>query len=229
LAIVAVIVVAADRIAAYAAGRVAGSLIAQRASFAEPPSVSIHGVPFLTQALRGSYQDVEVSGSSLQLGPVRGVVLDAHLRGVGLPLANVVHRDVTQLPISQVDGTVTVPLGAVSALTGISGLTLTGTGGALTVAATEDVDGRAVTVRGTGRVAVVGGQLRLQVDSIDSSDGGSLPSSVRQQLLDRLNVPINLPSLPYRLRVDSVRTTATALVVQASAADVVVGLGSIRS
>lgn len=222
LVVLLALAVGADRLAAWAAGRAASQIVAQNAPFAQPPTVSVHGFPFLTQAVGGTYQDVEVAGSDLRLGTLTDGVLDAHFHGVHLPLSNLVHRRVTQLSVDSADGTLTLPYTDLAALSGVQGLTLKRVGGDVVAAAELPVDGRPVPVRGTARVVMSGSTLRLQVDSV-TSPSGQLPDGVAGQLAQALSVPITLPQLPYGLHVRSVSATDTGVRVSAAGSNLVLG------
>ncbi len=225
LLVLAVLLVAADRGGAWLAGRAASDAVAQHAPFRERPSVTVHGVPFLTQAVGGTYHDVEVRGGGLVLGSVSGASLDAHLRGVHLPLGSLVHRSVTRLPCDAVDGTVTLPYAELARLSGVPGLVLTGSGDDLgaTAALTVPVLGT-LRVSGAAALAVVDGALRLRVTRLQVL-GVSVPSGLLATLQDQLNVPIPLPQLPYGLHVDGVRPAANGVQVHGSGSKVVLGTG----
>src|SRR6266487_4063862 len=66
-ALLLVALVIADRVAVSAADAAVEKRLAEQAPFdaSNKPDVSIRGFPFLTQALSGKYDDIEVSGDSL--------------------------------------------------------------------------------------------------------------------------------------------------------------------
>ena len=83
LLLLCVSAVVADRMCAGLAERRASEYLSE--PFGRPPTVRVHGTPFLTQALRGRYRDVEVSGDGLRLGEISDATLTAHLYDVDLP------------------------------------------------------------------------------------------------------------------------------------------------
>src|SRR6266480_3369678 len=89
-----VALVIADRVAVSAADAAVEKRLAEQAPFgaSNKPDVSIRGFPFLTQALSGKYDDIEVSGDSLRLEQVSGVDFDAHMHGVHVPLSKALRR-----------------------------------------------------------------------------------------------------------------------------------------
>src|SRR3954468_17708188 len=72
-------------------------------------SVRVHGSPFLTQAVRGRYGDIEVTATDLELGVLAGATLHAHLRNAYLPLRDLLGRRVAELPVEHVHGEVVIP------------------------------------------------------------------------------------------------------------------------
>lgn len=218
---VAGVLVIGDRVAAAYAQNSASDFLVVHAPFEEKPTVRVHGVPFLTQALRGRYDDVEVSGGGLQLGDIRGASLDAHLRGVHLGLRDIVKRDVRQLAIDRVDGNVTLPYPELARLSGVSGLTLTGDSGGVrvTLGVSVPLIGR-VQLSGTADIVLSGSNIRLKLTKL-AAVGVSVPSLVLSQLSQAVQVPIAIPALPYGLMISSVAAADTGVVVHGAASDVV--------
>ncbi|WP_018653701.1 DUF2993 domain-containing protein [Actinomadura flavalba] len=89
LVLVAVGLVAADRIGVRVAENQIGRQVAQQYDLAAQPDVTIHGIPFLTQALGGEYERIDVSigdwtGQGVTVGDVK-----IDMRGVRAPLSEV--------------------------------------------------------------------------------------------------------------------------------------------
>ncbi|TDB85351.1 DUF2993 domain-containing protein [Actinomadura sp. KC216] len=89
LVLLAVGVVAADRIGVRVAEDKIGEQVAAQYNLQQPPDVTIHGFPFITQALGGDYDHIEVTIDDwTQRGvTVTGVKVD--MRGVSAPLSEV--------------------------------------------------------------------------------------------------------------------------------------------
>lgn len=223
LAIVAVIglsLALADRTCAALAERKASEYLAE--PFGHPPSVRVHGTPFLTQALRGRYGDIEVSGGGLQVGEMAGATLEAHLFNAILPPRELLGGRMTQLPVELVEGRIVLPYGEIARASRIPGLTLTYQGQRLVASASLPVPGinQLARVSGHAVLSVVEGSVWLRVRGL-SVAGINLPSLVVKQLMPSLNVPIPLPALPYGLRLDELKPVPSGLVVCGSARDVV--------
>lgn len=65
--------------------------------FGHPAQVRVHGTPFVTQALRGCYRSIEVSGGGLRIGEMAGATLEASLHNGYLPLRELLGRRVREL------------------------------------------------------------------------------------------------------------------------------------
>ena len=110
VAIVALLVVA-DRVAVLAADHVVAGRIQADQQLDSRPSVSIHGFPFLTQALGGKYDDVTLTLHDLRKGGVPIRTLRVRLRGVHVPLGAVVSQHLRSVPIDRAEATVVVTVG----------------------------------------------------------------------------------------------------------------------
>ncbi|PZS17688.1 MAG: hypothetical protein DLM57_07730 [Pseudonocardiales bacterium] len=215
-------------LAAAVADRVCVGLAERRASeylsqpFGRPPTVRVHGTPFLTQALRGCYTEIEVSGAGLQLGEIRGATLNAHLFDVVLPALDLLGGRTNSLPCAHVDGRIVLPYTEVARISPIPGLTLSFEKQRLVATAALPVPGvsQLARVSGEARLTVTAGAVWLRVRGI-SVAGISLPSLVLKQLVPSLTVPVPLPTLPYGLRLGELKPTADGLLVSAAADDVV--------
>ncbi|MFN2560804.1 MAG: DUF2993 domain-containing protein [Jatrophihabitans sp.] len=227
LAVVAVLLVlivaglpALDRVLAALAERKASEYLS--APFGHPATVRLHGRPFLTQALRGCYRDVEVLGG-LRIGEISGATLVAHLTNAHLPPRELLGGRTTELPCERVTGRLLLPYSELGRLARIPGLSLGFEGERLLATAALPVPGISQLARVSGEaVLTLAGResVWLQIRGV-SVAGITLPSLVLSQLLPTLNVPIALPPLPYGLRLDELRPTASGLVVDGSAEAVV--------
>lgn len=220
LVVLALSAALADRSYAALAERKASEYLAE--PFGHPPTVRVHGRPFLTQALRGRYTDIEVSGGGLQIGEMAGATLEAHLFDAILPPREVLGGRTTELPVARVEGRIVLPYGEVARVSRIPGLTLTYDGRRLIASASLPVPGinQIARVSGHAVLSVVEGSVWLRVRGL-SVAGIGLPSLVVRQLMPSLNVPIPLPALPYGLRLDELKPLPSGLAVCGSAQDVV--------
>jgi LmeA-like phospholipid-binding len=76
---------------------------------ADDPSVTIHGFPFVLQATRGDYQDIEVSASGIPIADtMRDLQVSAHLYDVKVPLSELVSGSAHSVVIDRVEGQVKI-------------------------------------------------------------------------------------------------------------------------
>jgi hypothetical protein len=220
LVVLALSIALADRVCASLAERKASQYLAE--PFGGPPTVRVHGTPFLTQALRGRYGDVEVSGGGLRIGEMAGATLEAHLVNALLPLRELLGGRTTELRCERVDGRIVLPYGEIARVSHIPGLALTYERERLIASASLPVPGinHLARVSGNAVLTVNDGTVWLRVRGL-SVAGISLPSLVLSQLLPSLNVPIWIPALPYGLRVDQLTPLVAGLAVSGSAQMVV--------
>jgi hypothetical protein len=196
LVVLAGIVLAFDRIGAYAASRAADSQARQQGAGAV--NVRILGFPFLTQVVRGRYDKITVSEGRISGS---GLTLDnlyATARGVHLPFSAVVHGRVDAVPIDEVDGsavlTYAVLTNSITRSLGLRSdlrLSITAHGTNQVVAhLTGPLD---LSVSQTLPVPTVR-DGKLQLGAFVEKYASFVPDSVTQDLA------VSLPTLPYGLQ-----------------------------
>jgi hypothetical protein len=223
VALVAVLVVG-DRIAATVAENTAASWLAKHAPVSGKPTVAVHHFPFIIQALRGRYDDVEVTSEAVTVGSVRNATVDAHLRGAHLALGDVFGGTIHDLPCDQVDGTLTVPYPELARLSGIPNLALSRQGNGVAVSAPLQIPGTDSTVRvsGTAQARIDGQTLQIQAVNVSVS-GVDVPQPVRDQLARQLSVSVPVPPLPYGLQLRGISAESGGVALRGSASHVVLG------
>jgi LmeA-like phospholipid-binding len=227
LAVLVVLLVVADRAAAHLAAGAVADAVRRDQRLSSTPSVDIQGFPFLTQALGGVYDEVDVRLADV---PVRGGVavdrVEVRLRGVHLPAGDAVRGAVSRVPVDDADARATVSFAALAAR--LDRPVTLGPGpapGVLSVAGDIPVDGGAgggtLPVRAQVRLSVAGGVLTVAPVRASLAD---VPASVRprvERLLSQLSV--RLPTLPFGFRVTALTVGADGLTVTAAGRSIVVG------
>jgi len=209
-----------DRAAAARAEAAASRHLAK--PFGGPVAVRVAGRPFLTQALRGVYPAVQVTGD-LRLDPVGPATLDAQLTNVHLPVRDLRRGRIREIACERAEGQLLLRYDRLAAASSIPDLRLRFGGQTLHASAAVPVPGlnQLVRVRGEAELRHAGsGTVWLRVRGV-SVVGVAVPSVIWNQILPVLNVPIRLPTLPYGLRIDQLRPTAAGLVLDSSAEAVV--------
>lgn len=86
---------------ALAEDRVAAA-VATSLNLPAAPDVDVHGFPFLSQALAGRYDDVDLSAPGIRYGDLRDLTLTANLQGVVLPPDALAAGRVSSIPTDTV-------------------------------------------------------------------------------------------------------------------------------
>ena len=214
------ILVAADRIAvAVAQDRVATKLADQR-PFAGRPSVHIHGIPFLTQAVDGKYDDIELTGLGEPIAGMVGARVDVQLHGAHIPLSAVRTR-VDTVPVDRVAVAVTLPLLQLARVAGVPNLKLSSKNGDLIAEAPVSLPGfGSVTLSGTVHIDVTSAGLGGTLSDIHAL-GGVLPSSVTAAATRALHLHVALPKLGFGSAVTTARVAGGNIIFSGSARNVV--------
>jgi len=214
--ILAVVLVVADRVGAVVAAHAMAGRIETDAGLTSRPSVSIGGVPFLTQAVRGTYSDIRVSATDVPVSGVNLTSLKAHLHGVHVSLTDVAHDSVSTVPVDRVDGQAYLSFAAANAFLADRGLGAhleSGGHNTVRIVDTLTVGGVSVTVSGTATASVSGNILEVTVTTLRGPLGLELHRDI--------TVPLPLRDLPFRLQLSSVAIGTSGMTATASAHDVV--------
>ena len=213
------LVLAADRIAEGVAEDRVAQLVAERGGLAGEPAVEIGGFPFLTQAVRGRYDDVRISLTGADMGQPEGTSADVSLRGVEVALSDVLSGSVQQVPVERVDGTATLSYALLAAQLG-PGTTVTRDGDGLRVQRTVEVAGVSVPLTATGTVSVDDGAVLVDVDDA-SGAGVDVPDVLVDRVSDALDLRYVIPPLPFGLQVTGVAPADDGVRVAVGATDTV--------
>jgi hypothetical protein len=211
----------ADRVAAgVAEDRVAQELAAE-GGLQGTPDVDITGVPFLTQALAGRYDDVRISLSADQLGQPAGTRADVALHGVRVPLSSVLSGSVREVPVDRVDGTATLSYDLLSAQLG-GDTTLRREGDGLRITRTVELLGQPIPLTAAGTVTLDGNDLVVDVANATGA-GVDVPRVLVDQVADLLDLRYAVPALPFGIRLTGVVPADDGVVVSLEATDTVIG------
>jgi DUF2993 family protein len=218
LVLVALLVVA-DRVGVRVAERAVAQQIASRGGLAGTPEVQIAGFPFLTQAIGGRYDDVQVHLTAAELGQPAGTRADVSLRGVHLPLSDVLARQVQEVPVDRVDGTATLPYALLAEQLGAD-TTLQPEGSGLRVTRTVTLLGQDVAVTAVGSLSLDGQDLLVDVGQA-SAAGVQVPGSLLDRAADLLDFRYRVPALPFGLQLTGVQPGPDGVDVRVEAQDTV--------
>ena len=212
--------------------RVAEQVADQKAT-SEKPNVTIKGVPFLTQVVKGRYQEIKIeirdfAGPVANGRTIRMPVLDIRAKDVRAPLETL-RTQRGNIVATTVTGTGTVDYATVEQLVDKPGLKLAEKGGKLAVTAPLTVLNQQVTVRGTANVAVRNNVVSLRFEQVTADGVPNVP--LVQNLLNnyarQISVDLRLPQMPLKLALQKVQPTAAGLVVTAGGNEVPLNAGGL--
>lgn len=194
-----------------------------------PPTVrniSIGGFPFLTQILFGKFTNIGVTVENVPTPGPRIAWVHANLKGVHVPLHQILTNSVGAVRVDKVQATVRVRYDDLNTF-------LAGQPGDVRVNPTDG--GRRLEITGTADVPILGPQQVGGVTTFEIHDNQltlvpteitlrgalnlSIPLGGLGQLLPSIALPVG--QLPFRLTVDQASTDASGLALTATAADVV--------
>ncbi|MEU0569148.1 DUF2993 domain-containing protein [Nonomuraea sp. NPDC005983] len=210
IALVALLII--DRVAVASVERDLANRIAAAPNFSGTPTVSIEGIPFLTQAVSGRYPEVRFNLGTFTYGgvPVR------NLRGaaydVTAPLADVLQNQAhIQAGRVSISGTLTR---ATIDKYAPSGVKIGGNGRRLTASGEVTIGANKVKFNAEMRVEVADGRIKLQADKIQ---GVPVPDRIAQ--LISYPIPFKV-DLPFDVKLIGVRSLPEGLEFSAEAFDV---------
>lgn len=202
----------------WAEGYVADQLV-ERAGLASAPGVEARGFPFLTQVIGGRYDEARIALTAEQLGQPEGTRADVVLRGVHVPLSDVLSGAVEEIPVDRIGGTATLPYALLSERLGRD-TELSREGDGLRITRTVELLGQQVRLTATGQVRLEGNDLVADVEEA-SGAGVEIPGALLAQAADVLDLRYPVPALPFGLRLTDVRPADDGLVIRVEATDTV--------
>jgi len=211
--ILAVLLVAADRISAAIAENQISDRLASAYGLADKPGVTITGFPFLTQVVTGKYQQIDVSAN--QVSADGAVLHDLKVQLTG------VHATVGQV-LGNGSSMVTADHAAGSAMVGFStvdrrlpgGFRAHPDGKNLSVSGSLNIGGARIPVSATVALGVSGSGISVTPVHVSVPGVATLPSSAYSS---QLHVVVPLSTLPLHLRLTSVHVTPGGLRIGAAA------------
>ncbi|MFL6127607.1 MAG: DUF2993 domain-containing protein [Mycobacteriales bacterium] len=218
--VLAALLVLADRVGVVLAERALADQVRTEMDLQQTPTVSIRGIPFLTQALRGRYQEVRVELPDVDSGQLQNVGVHARLLGVHAPLGKVLRRQLDEVPVDRITAELTIGYAELARASGVSGLRITRAGDALRLSGSVQVLGRQLDASAVGRVQVVGDDIVITAERAEIG-GVEVPQAVLDVAARLLSFRVTPRGLPLSLRITGVRIGDTSLEVTAVSDDAV--------
>ena len=213
LILLAVVLVILDRVAVTGVQNEVARQIAAKYDLDNTPTVEVKGIPFLTQAISGHYDEVEISMGPMTHEGVKLAAVDARLIGVNAQLNDLLATN-AEITADKVTGTVVIsrqtvadraPEGIKIEGNGDDSLRVSGSvvGGDIKVPVTADM-----------RLRVVSGGIRLVPEHVKAGNI-NVPRATRV-----LGWTVPVKDLPLNMKITKVTTTGSGLAVEGSATDV---------
>lgn len=236
LLVLAALLVGADFGARYVAQDRVGVALQGPLQLSRAPEVDVHGFPFLTQALAGRYDDVELTGSGIRYGQLRDLTLSARLHGVTLPPDRLLAGRVTTIPTDTVDAEARVGADDLGRLLRLDDVTVApadadDSTSAIRLTSTVTVGGRSVPVTATASARLRGNRVTLALRDVQpggaagtGAAGRVVAAAVRARL--GTSATVDTGALPFGIRPTGVRAESGehadrgALVLSGTARDV---------
>jgi LmeA-like phospholipid-binding len=228
------LLVAADRVAAYAAERTVArqakqELAAQQITSPTDPVVHVAGVPFLTQVVRGRYEKITID---VVQPSAQGITLDdlfVVATGVNASTGALLNGT-GQITADNVTGTARLDWQSATKLIDLSQYGGTGAtvsalpDGQVQIKAPVSVGSVSATLIATGTIEIAGDSdsAKVHITKVDVA-GGGIPSVLQQMIgaiTQQLSFTVKIPPLPYHLKVKSVQARPEGVTITAVATGV---------
>lgn len=223
--VLAVVVVAADRVTAVVVARSVAAGLQQSQGLPGRPAVTFRRAPFLTQAVGGRYRRVDVTMSAVPTaGPLVVDELQASLVGVRAELWPALRGDLTELTVDHgtADAQVSFASLQAAAVRTLAGQTLGGRSVDVTlgyaaadrIAFTARLDSVLGPVRVSGQIQVGIQRGAVTVRLLPQTLAG-VPSLLRSQVAAQVRLDGLVPPLPFGFRATRVAIEPTGLKLRA--------------
>ncbi len=236
--------------AAYSEYRVSRA-IRDGGDLSSDPQVIVHGFPFLTQAADGKYQNVEIRAQDVPNDYVGSTTIEANLRGVAVPLSDLVEGSVNAVPVDELDGRVRIEATDLGRFLDIVDLQVSappadksdGTGGSGGSGMTTN---GGVVLTGTVPVGPIRTEVSVQADLILDGDrvdivasdfyfgpegnaDFTIPDFAKPTVLGLFTKTIDKQTLPFGVLPTDVYAEGSQIVIEGNAENVVIDLEQIEA
>lgn len=218
------VVIVGDRLGVRIAQDEIGKQVAAQYDLRQRPEVTIHGIPFLTQAIGGEYDQIDVSIAEWSERGVTVSDVKVEMKGVSAPLADVTSGNADNVTARTATASAVIPYDVIKQRAPKQVQGITAKGDNLQVDLSGSIAG--IPASGTAVVSVKPGSRGITVTPISASTRGGVPiplALLRQQL--SWTVPV--ANLPVGSRISDIQPTPEGLRVASTAENV--RLGSLKN
>jgi hypothetical protein len=219
--------VATDRIAVHIAEHRLADRLRCVAGVDRPPAVTVHGTPFLSQALRGRYHDIELSATDVHRADlaIRRVHAELHdiVESAGSPA---VPRGTDRVRVGEVTVEATVGYAALPGrLDSQRELHFAARDGRLAITTTADVLGRRQVVTILAVLQISGTVLKVVPQEVEAMGVRRPAAKFLERLGTKIDLDRQLPPLPAGLAYASATATTEGVMITLAGRDVTATLG----
>jgi hypothetical protein len=211
-------VIVADRLGVRMAEDEIAKQVAAQYQLDAKPDVTIHGVPFLTQAIGGEYDQIDVAlGDWTEKGvTVRDAKLE--LAGLQAPLTDVMNGDTSNITVRTATASAVVPYAVLQKYAPQGVTRMSPKGSSLQAHVTGSVFGLRMSGSVVASLKATSKGIAVTPESISDNSGPQVPLSMLRQRF-AFTVPVrNL--LPMGARISELQVTPDGLRIGASADNV---------
>ncbi len=214
------LVAVTDRVGAVVAGRAVATELQAAGALTARPEVEVRGIPFLTQALSGRYEDVRVRATDVPAGETTVRELTAKLSGVRAPLGESVSGSLTEVRVDRVDAQALLSYDALSRRSGERELSLSAEGERVRVRGSVRIGGQTLAAEAVSAVELRGDVLVITAEQV-SVGNERVDRAIERALKGRLDLRVPVSGLPYGLELTDVAVDPDGIRLQAAARDTV--------
>lgn len=204
LVVLVALLVAADRITVHYVNQSVADRMREDGALDVTPTVDIRGFPFLTQAVRGRYDEIAVDIHDVTRNGVTVSRLDVTVTGAELPLSKV--GTATAVPVRGLSARAVLTYVELAHESGLAGITLRPLGDLVEVKGTI----AGISATATSRISLQGDRVLVRAQSVKAL--GASTSLIR----DKLDFSVRVPVLPYGLRLTGATVGADGVVLTAA-------------
>ncbi|MFI6866010.1 DUF2993 domain-containing protein [Nocardia sp. NPDC050406] len=216
--VLAIALVVGDRVAVTVAQNEIGRKIAAEYNLPRQPKVEIGGFPFLTQAVDGTYREIDIQVGDWTDQDISVQNLDVTLTDVSASLGDLINERTSNLVAATATATAVVPYDVVRKYAPSEVESISYSPEGLRVTGTFPVDGLSIPAIVVVTVAPTENGIEVTPVSAQPATGG--PTISLALLRQNLTFTVPLQRLPLGARLTAIEPTADGLQVTAMAHDV---------
>jgi hypothetical protein len=214
----AVLLLVGDRLTEEATAHAISVEARQSGLLAADPTVTIRGYPFLTQAAKRHFREIDITTHGIHRDGLRIDTVIGRFYGVHVGLVAALDGRIASSPVDHATGELDITLADLDAFLAARHITVSIAGATLTVRGQVVVAGKDVYVTGPLMLAITGGTLSaVPAPASLRGPAGALPAAAERTAAALLAVRVALTELPFGETLQTV-TVGPGMLVIATAA-----------